>query len=687
MADSDRKRGIRLRRLRLAGSTGNGRSYEVSFLDEDLESWRPLSIIAGPTQTGKTSVADFVRYCLGDDEHPQHPEILANVRAALLEAELDNTVTTIERAATGSASKFASIWRARLDRLREVTELRLPTEPPSEPASLSQFVLSACDLDNIALPEAPTQAETGTQILSIRDVFKVMWMPNERLDNKNLVFEHANFMVHRKFMQTIDVIFDVHDAAGADLAARARRAGDAARDAKRVADSLRGIVQAEYPLGPLVMETDHQRAQTEVSSLKEQLNRLDGEQVAAESTLTAMRRSLEDAKGAARAAAVRVRDRQSLMERLAALRGQYADDKKKLTFLKEAERLFNPLQVSVCPACLSTLGSSPEVIDGKCSLCRHDIRVGDGDLALGSTIDAIESQLDSPDASSGESDLDRTIAVLEAEHKAVSRRLDELSSYWDRLDEDLGALYEAQRAADQSVDEAAAALDQAATLPAPYLAARDDLNRRLANAVVREQVTNSGLRLWARLQAAEDTAQRLAVQSAQLRAEQKQTSNRPDRNAIIRQISNRFGDILSDFGYPKLSRPYIEPRRLIPYVRGLPYNAASSGGLVLISLAWCLSIWEIAQEQGARAPGLLMIDSPQKNLGHGAHPDDAEFADTRLVENFYRHVKRWLSNEGSGAQLVVIDNTPPESITQDVIIRFTRNRNVPPYGLIDNATD
>ena len=48
-------------------------------------------------------------------------------------------------------------------------------------------------------------------------------------------------------------------------------------------------------------------------------------------------------------AALRVRNRESLMDRLAALRGQYADDKKKLTFLKEAEHLFNPLQVSVCP--------------------------------------------------------------------------------------------------------------------------------------------------------------------------------------------------------------------------------------------------------------------------------------------------------------------------------------------------
>ena len=82
-----------------------------------------------------------------------------------------------------------------------------------------------------------------------------------------------------------------------------------------------------------------------------------------------------------------------------------------------------------------------------------------------------------------------------------------------------------------------------------------------------------------------------------------------------------------------------------------------------------------------------MIDSPQKNLGHRAHPDDQDFADSRLVENFYRHVKAWLAGAGVGAQLVVVDNSPPSIVDDDVIIRFTRDRNVPPYGLIHDAIE
>jgi hypothetical protein len=401
-----------------------------------------------------------------------------------------------------------------------------------------------------------------------------------------------------------------------------------------------------------------------------------------------MRRALELAQTRARDAAVRVRNRESLMERLGALRGQYADDKKKLTFLKEAERLFNPLHVSACPACLSALEAPPSADGGVCSLCGQQISYDHGVLTLGSAVDATESSpnVGPEQPSTEDTAAEHAVAVLQAELKATTRRLDELTDYWIRLDEDLKALRSDQEAADRAAEEAATALDRVTDVPAPYLATRDDLARRLTNARLRQETTEAGLRLWTRVKAAEDSAERLSGQARRLRAEHRETASRPDRTAVVSRLSERFGEILADMGYPKLSQPILDSR-LSPSVRGLHYSSASSGGLVLISLAWYLAIWEIAHEQAARAPGLLIIDSPQKNLGHAARHDDPDFADARLVENFYQHVKQWLSGPGTGAQLIVVDNSPPESIADDVVIRYTRDRNVPLYGLITNAID
>lgn len=677
MADNDPTRGIRLVQLKLGGLAATGRSYGVSFRGDDAVLWRPFSVIAGPSQTGKSSVVDFARYCLGDDEHPQHPEVLASVRSALLETVLAGTATTIERAATGPGSKFASMWEAPLPDLQSVPELRLPIEPTSDPSGLSQHVLAACGLDNVELPLAPTQAESAAHMLSIRDVFRVMCLPNERLDNKNLVFEHSNHMVRQKFQQTINVMFDVHDAAGSDIAGRLKLANDAAREAERAAKALRAVVQEEHPLGPLVLETDRENARREVAALAAQLAMVDNERLSRESGVTQLRRALSAAQDAARAADVRVRNRESLVDRLGALRGQYADDKKKLTFLKEAEQLFDPLHVSVCPACLSALDAPPALVDGECTLCGHHVELENGSAAP----EADEAPAEGTGAARASS-----TAVLHAELKATTRRLDELNVYWTRLDNDLNVLRAARDQADRAVEEAAAALNRVAEVPAPYLATRDDLARRHAEAMLREQKASAGLRLWERVQQAEDNADRLEGHAKRLRAERRESAARPDRAAVIRRLSERFGEVLSDFGYPKLSDPRLD-NSLMPHVRGLPYTAASSGGLVLISLAWYLAIWEVAHEQDGRRPGLLIIDSPQKNLGHSADPDDPDFADTRLVENFYRHVKQWLAGPGVGAQLVVVDNSPPEVVASDIVVRYTRSRTLPPYGLIDDAID
>ena len=85
-----------------------------------------------------------------------------------------------------------------------------------------------------------------------------------------------------------------------------------------------------------------------------------------------------------------------------------------------------------------------------------------------------------------------------------------------------------------------------------------------------------------------------------------------------------------------------------------------------------------------------MIDSPQKNLGQGGDRDaefadrDAEFADSVAVADFYKHLHDWLTGPGQGAQIIVVDNAPPASVDNDIVVRFSRRADQPPYGLIED---
>ena len=86
---------------------------------------------------------------------------------------------------------------------------------------------------------------------------------------------------------------------------------------------------------------------------------------------------------------------------------------------------------------------------------------------------------------------------------------------------------------------------------------------------------------------------------------------------------------------------------------------------------------------GSAHPGLLLIDSPQKNLGQGGHCD-TEFAGSVAAADFSKHVRDWLNGPGHGTQILVVDNVPPPPADDDVVIRFSRRADQPPYGLIDD---
>jgi hypothetical protein len=242
-------------------------------------------------------------------------------------------------------------------------------------------------------------------------------------------------------------------------------------------------------------------------------------------------------------------------------------------------------------------------------------------------------------------------------------------------------------------EDAAAEADAASRLDAatkealsPFLAQRAELGvRRQATLVQRSQVTQ-GLKLHTGLEARLAAYARADRHLEALRKEQREAKQRPDRDRVISDISNRYRQILETIRYPKVDEdgalpPYID-NNLVPYVRGQHFKEASSGGQVLVTLAWALAIFEVAYEAGAAHPGVLMIDTPQKNLGGQA--DDTEFADIHLVEAIYDHILAWLDGVGRGAQVIVVDNTPPSNADGHVRIRYTRDPSRPPFGLIGN---
>ncbi|MDP9796909.1 DNA repair exonuclease SbcCD ATPase subunit [Catenuloplanes nepalensis] len=638
MRNGFRAHGIRIRRLRLHA---DGRPYDVDFRLGDVP--RPLSVIAGAFGTGKTTILEFVDYCLGAADHPRHPEIMPRVRAATLEVELSGTPHLIQRP-VGEPSAHAYVSQGRLDDPGTATPQRRQLRPAGDPASLSSLLLSHCKLEGVRLRDGHEGAATDTDPLSFRDLMWLCFLPHDRLDSRDLLFENVP-MKQLKLRQVVDVVFDVHDDRAIELGRRIRTLEPQLAAAEERQRTEASIVAELAPGEVADLEETAHAAKTELADAAQAVAALDGRARADTTFAEDLRERHHAASGAAHHASGLLRDRETQAARMTSLRATYADDVAKLVMLTEAGALFPPLRLDVCPSCLNPAVPG----ERRCATCQADLDA-DG--------------LGPPDVS--------------GELRAARSRLAELTRYLDRLEAEIPRLRAAAERAQEAESRAAADLDAAtAHAVTPYLAQRDTLARRREEAAATLQRAEDGLRLRHGLRERATGVESLRAQLAGLREE----AGAPDRvaaaesrAAVIAEISGRYRDILREWRYPRADDARVADD-LTPWARGKAYPAASSGGRTLIALAWQLALFETAWESRSSHPGFLLLDSPQKNLG------------PKEVDRLYRHLERWLAGAGAGAQVIVTDTAPPATADSDVVVRFSRRVDRPPYALIDDETD
>ncbi len=676
--------GIRISRVHLQGVA---KPYVVDF--REAGHVRPCALISGPVSTGKSSVLEFIAYGLGGSSHPQHPEVLKQVTACFLEIASGDESFVVRRT-VGKSSTQATQYNGSLeDVLEGRTYGRLrPINPAGDPESLSSFLLSLCGLEGVELKEAPTQEESGTDPLSFRDLLWLGYLPNERLDDKNLLFEKTP-MKAIKLRQVIDVVFGVHDDRQAELGNRIKRLEAQLASSRSDLQSASRFVEEQEPRSPAELEIELSSALENLQSVESRLEEADG--LISDSTDFAeeLRYRHSEAAQAASQAGARLRDRETLLQRLAPLRAQYNDDIRKLRMLVEAHGLFDPLTVLVCPACLSDLAKAPAVEEQTCTLCGTRLPDG-GALNLGSSSRrALEGHLEGDDqnGTQEEGEAPDAGAIVRSHLRSTQARLRELIAYTETVDNERQRAAQTAEGAQADQAEAAQALDRAtADVIAPFLVQRDELARERTRASERVDAVRRGLQLHEGLKTRQEQVGRAEANLQQLREDLRALeADRIERPQVVRRVSERFSAILRDFEYPKLDRPFVNDLWQ-PLVRDLSYKQASSGARTLLSLAWMLAVFEIAFENGDPHPGFLMIDSPQKNIG-GSGEIDEEFADVAIVEAVYSHLNGWLSDSGTGAQIIVVDNDPPAVAEKHVVRRFTRDPDRPPYGLIDNEVD
>lgn len=643
---------IRIHALRLRGTA---RNYDVVF--ERPGQHPDLAVVAGASRTGKTSVLEFIDYCLGDSNHPKQPEFEEHVVAAMLEVSLGGRRQVIVRRLfedTTSVQVHATSL-AGFERAHAIE--RKVINPPGDPDSLSSMLLEQIGLAGISVKAAPTDPESQRRALSFRNVNWLSYLPSRRLDSHTLLREHRPSSDMQTMLQMLEIVFGVAD----------ERIQITENQIKTLSDHLgrlRAEVSAveaflgEAPTSPEELDRRLATNDAQHSLATTQLREVEGRMRASADYPTALRDQLSEASREASQLEAELRDTSTLRDRLGPLRAQYGEDLKKLNFLQESGRLLNPLPVLLCPVCLSEL-DDPGIAGGQCDLC-------------GNAVDTDESA----------DSIDVTRAI-----RATDRNLNELNRYFNEVDDraaKLGPLVRQrqhrERALQQQLD------DQAQRAVAPFLAERDTVQRQLLELQAERQALRSQRQNAVKLTEREARITRLGHERTRLNEQlQSLQATRPDRDAVIADLSSRFQALLSTFGFPELADAAIG-KKFAPTINGRPYtDETSEGALTLISVAWQLTMFEVLVESGGPHPGFLMIDSPQKNLTQREDDSEDAFSDPAIVRRLYEHVAGWLDAREGEAQVILVDREPPDPFRDTIVAYYSRRADLPPYGLIEDA--
>lgn len=643
--------GIRLRRLVLRGLD---RDYGPVLLRGGRAAG--LAVIAGEISTGKTTILEFIDYCLGSSRHPEHPELReVSIRTALLELELNGEICVIERGCFPVASDVVIHW-TNVEGLRdEHAREPHPVRPAGNPESLSSYLLGVLGLAGIRLKEAPTQASSGLDPLSFRDVLALSFIDNDRLGSHHLLFENDR-MRALKTTQVIDAIFGVHEDAAAELSGAINEAMSRQATVRHeIATLSRFLAGREIPSTEEATERLEAIAdqRTEAAAA---IAAIDEELRGRTEVANDLRARYDTAVDTRRQADARLRDRETLRERLQVLNGQYAADISRLEFSLEAGRLFDDLAVKVCPACHSKLTATPTLSDRICSLCGTAL------------VDR------APDI-----DIRRELATTKS-------RLDELRAYLSTVVDEIGGARADLGARVGEEANARQALDVAtASAVAPFVSQRDALLTRQRDLAEQRASLDSALRLRNGLAERDAELARISREIDEMNQRLATLEGkRQTREDLLADLSARYAAILESFRLAKLESPRLDGK-YAPQNRNMNYTRLSSGTKTLLSVAWALAILELAVERGHPHPGFLMIDGVSKNLTPAETDADPDLR-RDIIDRVYAHVLSWTAGPGREAQVIFVDNRPPRAAESAVVVRYSSDPNRPPFGLIETAT-
>lgn len=630
------------------------KDYEVIFSEG-------LNVVWGDMDSGKSSILNLVDYCFGgSNDLLRYAEISANARIVYLQVDLNGTRVTIERDLidpSGAVRVFSGEYS-------EIGELfpRLMSASPSEKMPdgwLSDFVLECLNIPRVKIKQSKRD-EASADRLSIRDLFKLMYLRQTRVGSDNLL-DYANPVLFNKNIEIQKFVYNVHNEA---LTTLRGELSEIAAERKTLVTE-RDAVQHFLRSVNIAITNQGDESEKQLALKDEELQYLD-------STIQSLKNDFKLSSSVATELKAQLVELRHRYERVL---GEISEvDAKKANFVQLRSTYKLDLEnLAVAKYGRNILGESTGIHAAvACPLCETPLAISSANIGsndLAATTKSYKNRLAGVDEAIAQL-LQRRLKLQE-EAGAINSALNEQTARYDRDNfADVSGLLksiEALESARGQLQAEIATLHNTAAIRRRF----QDLERSIQH---RDATVD---RIKRSIKEIEDGATSL--------------------ESVIDDLSRSLSALMHASGLRNVHGVYFDDK-FTPHFRGLSYYRSTSGGVrTVLSIASFLARLEYIATKGGNLPPFLMIDTPGQNIGRNRRSDeeavDEEVSDPAIYEKVYAGIVRAIEvgrRNSRRCQIIVVDNDLPEILSRGqsfhLVKRFSKSsKNFAP-GLIDDAS-
>lgn len=589
-----------------------------------------LNIISGDSYSGKSLILKLIDYCLGDKD-----KINLNVQKELgqfcdyilLELVIMGTIFTFKRELKQNVSKIYIYYS-------DANDISSFIPKVIDYQDLSRFILDSLEIPEFKrIKNKAHETTKTTESISFRDMLRFVYINQHELGTKNFL-NYENPFVRPKNKPTFQLL---HKLINPDLDAL-----------------IQQIVDNENKIKLL---------EREIESLNQYLKERDAEdQLLLQSELNILTNKIKEKKIEKQDILQHINNKKSENNKL------YNDVK--LEVINQARELSNmeelrrSIQFSLSSKKdllndynneLNEMLATKEAFfhykynhhDHKCPLC-------DSSIKMNVPLESQES------INQAIIQLNKKLSTLKASIQQNESALSETNSYIEKVIRKKDIYDVAFKQFSENIET-------------PYLAEIEVLNSFISSFQNNKNLIKEFVRVHKKIEeknyeisAAQRILERLKGQEQGLRVEGTIEED------ILTFLNTEYRALLTKFNFstdPLVD--YINADSYMPYYHNASVFEHESGGLVMcIQIAYIGAILKLKIDQSElNHPGILMLDTVSKYLGINSSVTD----DERLDPQSYKAIYTFLIELQENAQIIIVDNTPPEIASGFVKYEFFRN--------------